>query len=350
MSRSKSTLFTIAALATGGLLAAPGAAQAQVYTPGYAPQYAPQYAPGYSYQPAPQVASYYYALTPGQLDEILAPIALYPDPLLASVLAASTYPQQLNQVAISLRANPNIDDNYINAQPWPDAVKVLAHYPDLITFMTARPDWTLALGAVFVEQQADVMNTIQRLRQEAQDCGTLYTTQQQQVVVNNNYIQILPAQPNVVYVPQYDPQVVYVRGRAPRDAIRFSGALRVTPNLVFDFDWAHHDLGVGARWDRGRPDHGRDFHPWQHDEHFGPRPVLPPAAVNRFNNDARRGYVPPPPGRAVFNNNDNRDDVRRAVERAQQSRPPQVFQNRGPSGPGDWGRNNNNGRFEDRNR
>lgn len=341
MTRTQSTLFITAALVTGGLLAMPSAAQAQICTPGYSPYQAPIYQSP-MYQPAPQVASYGYALTPEQIDQIMAPIALYPDPLLANILPASTYPQQLNEVATSMRANPNIDDNYINAQNWPEPVKVLAHYPELITFMTSRPDWTLALGALMVEQQGDAMDSIQRLRAEAQQCGTLYTTAQQQVVMDNSYIRILPAQPNVVYVPQYDPQVVYVRGRAPRDAVRFNAGFRVSPSLVFDFDWAHHDVGVGAHWDRGRPEHDRDFHPWQHDDHFG-RPALPPAAVNRFNNDARRGYVPPPPGRAVFNNNDNREAVRQAVQRAQQSRP--QFPQRNNDG-----RFDNGGRFEDRNR
>ena len=147
------------------------------YTPGYQPGYGYAQPPIYAPQPQPQVAGYAYALTPAQLDQLLAPIALYPDPLLADILPATTYPDQLNQVAISLRANPNIDENYINSQPWPDAVKVLAHYPDLITFMTSRPDWTTALGAAFTEQPGDVMDAIQRLRAEAQAAGALYSKQ-----------------------------------------------------------------------------------------------------------------------------------------------------------------------------
>jgi hypothetical protein len=301
------------------------------YTPGYPYQPAPIYTP----QPVPQVAGYAYALTPAQMDQLLAPVALYPDPLLADILPATTYPEQLNEVAISLRANPNIDDNYINAQPWPDAVKVLAHYPALITFMTSRPDWTTALGAAFTEQPGDVMDSIQRLRGEALAAGTLYTTPQQQVIASGGLIQIVPAQAGVVYVPQYDPTVVYVAGRAPHDALRFGGGWRIGPWLNFDFDWGHHDIGVGARWDHGHPDHDRDFHDWHRDDHVAPPPHLPPAVINRFNNDARRGFVPPPAQHPVFDTHENRADVQRADRRAREVHPgPVIVPHGAPARPG----------------
>ncbi len=340
--RLRSSLMCLAVVATTGFAAQ--SSFAQYYTPGYSPAYTPNYAPVYP-QPQPQqvVRTYAYALTPDQLDQLMAPIALYPDPLLADVLASATYLQQVNEAAISLRANPNIDDNYINAQAWPQSVKVLAHYPEIITLMTSQPDWTETIGAAFVEQQGDVMMSIQRLRSQAQAVGALYTTPQQQVVVNNNYIQVLPAQPGVIYVPQYDPRVVYVRGRDSRDAIRFGGGLKISPNFRLDFDWDHHALGVGVRWDSGRPVRDSNFRDWHRDDKFGGRPTIPPPVVNRFNNDARRGYVPTPPP-PVFNSSQNRSDVNRADQRAQQSRPglysnpnpvyaPQR-DNRAPGGPG----------------
>src|SRR5580658_9987616 len=111
--------------------------------------------------------------SPDQLDNLLAPIALYPDPLLAQVLLAATFPDQVAEAARFCRGGANPDD--IDTQPWDVSVKAVAHYPTVI-YMADNLDWTTALGQAYINQSADVMAAVQRLRQEARDAGNLATT------------------------------------------------------------------------------------------------------------------------------------------------------------------------------
>ena len=161
--------------------------------------------------PAPQ------PLTAAQLEQLVAPIALYPDPLLAEVLMASTYPLDIVQAERWLERNKKLKDDHLKAevdkQPWDESIKSLVATPDVLTMMSTKIDWTRKLGDAVVAQQADIMDAIQRLRAKAQANNKLITTKEQTVSVkqveNRQIIAIEPTEPNNVYVPYYDPAVVY---------------------------------------------------------------------------------------------------------------------------------------------
>lgn len=147
------------------------------------------------------------------LDQILAPIALYPDSLLAQVLMASTYPLEVVEAARWLKDNSNLKDsdldNAIKDKDWEVSVKSLVHFPQVLQMMSDKIEWTEKVGDAFLAQKDDVMNTVQNLRAKSKDAGNLKTTTEQKVVVADKIIEILPANPEVVYVPMYDPAVVY---------------------------------------------------------------------------------------------------------------------------------------------
>ena len=179
-----------------------------------------------------------------ELDELLAPIALYPDPLLAQVIPASTFVDQLDEASRVLGGRS--DDNLIASQNWDVSVKSVAHYPQVLQMMVQKIDWTTAVGQAYVNQSTDVAKSIQRLRAEAKAAGSLVTTQQQQIIVEGQVIKIVPAQPQVIYVPQYNPQVVYVdddddgvsTGAAiAATAIAFGAGLAIGAWLNNDWDW-----------------------------------------------------------------------------------------------------------------
>ena len=150
-----------------------------------------------------------------QLDALLAPIALYPDALLAQTLMAATYPLEVVAAARWLDdpANKNLTGDALAqalaAQTWDPSVKSLVPFPQVLAMLNGKLDWTQQLGYAFATQQADVMNSVQRLRQQAQAAGYLKTTEQQRVVVEKSIIVIEPANPQTVYVPVYSPTVVY---------------------------------------------------------------------------------------------------------------------------------------------
>lgn len=153
------------------------------------------------------------ALSQGQLDAIMAPVALYPDPLLSKILIASGYPDQVLEASKWRKENPGMTgdtlDRAVAAQPWDDNVKALVLVPGILDMMSGQQDWMYQVGGAFVNQQADVMASVQRLRHQARVNGSLVTTEQQRIVEERNVIIIEPAQPDVVYVPYYDPRVVY---------------------------------------------------------------------------------------------------------------------------------------------
>ena len=142
-----------------------------------------------------------------ELDDLMAPIALYPDPLLAQILPAATFVDQVMQAAAWLKRNNNAA--LITSQPWDSSVMAVAQFPDVLFRMADYPDWTTSLGQAYVAQQSDVSASIQRLRQEARTRGALITTPQQIVAVQEGFVTILPAQPNVIYVPVYSPAAVW---------------------------------------------------------------------------------------------------------------------------------------------
>ncbi|HBK08548.1 MAG TPA: DUF3300 domain-containing protein [Acetobacteraceae bacterium] len=150
-----------------------------------------------------------------QIDALLAPIALYPDALLASVLMASTFPLQVVSAGrwIEDPAHKSLSgeelSKAIEPQTWDPSVKSLVPFPSVLALLNSNLDWTQQLGYAFADQQAAVMNSVQRLRVQAQAAGNLKTTEQQTVRVEKETIIIEPAQPTVVYVPSYNPTAVY---------------------------------------------------------------------------------------------------------------------------------------------
>src|ERR1035437_3625264 len=140
-------------------------------------------------------------ISEAQLDQLLGPIALYPDPLIAQILPASTLPTQI--VLADRYVSGGGDPNQIDQQPWDPSVQALARYPTVLKWMDDNLNWTTDLGQAFLYQQQDVMGSIQRLRTSANNVGNLQSTPQQQVVNDGGYIQIVPADPQVIYVPVY---------------------------------------------------------------------------------------------------------------------------------------------------
>jgi hypothetical protein len=194
--------------------------------------------------------------TSEDLDDLLAPIALYPDPLIAQILPAATFIDQIDEAARYVRQygrSARIDD-----QPWDVSVKAVAHYPDVLFMMDQKSDWTASLGQAFINQQQEVMDAIQRLRAEAEAEGNLTSTPQQQVINQDGYISIVPAEPEVVYVPQYDPQVVYVESSPSYGFISFGIGLAIGAWLDRDCDWHgrrvfYHGWQGGGWISRARP-------------------------------------------------------------------------------------------------
>ena len=153
--------------------------------------------------------------SPEQLDAVLAPIALYPDQLLTQVLMASAFPDQVTAAEAWCQApgNKALQGDALTAAlaplPWDPSVKSLVPFSQVLATMTSQPDWLQQLGYAMSVQQPAVMESVQRLRRQAQIAGQLNSTPQQQVSTQGSAIVIEPAQPNVVYVPAYNPAVVY---------------------------------------------------------------------------------------------------------------------------------------------
>ena len=155
--------------------------------------------------------------SPDQLDSLVAQIALYPDPLLAQVLAASTYPLEIVQAQRWLKANPKLQGEELTKaaakQPWDASVQALVAFPQALVLLDANIQWTTELGNAFLDQQTDVMDAVQRMRMKAKNAGKLETTKEQKIEVKTveqkTIVEIQPANPQVIYVPQYQPTVVY---------------------------------------------------------------------------------------------------------------------------------------------
>src|SRR3984885_1812818 len=161
---------------------------------------------------APQ-APPYTQQTPDQLQQLVAPIALYPDSLVAQILAASTFPEQVVEADRWLQANPDMKGDAlgqaVDPQPWDPSVKALTAFASVLGNMDKNLSWTSSLGDAYYNQQQDVMDAVQVMRQRAQQAGNLRTTPQQTVTTQGSTVVIQPANPEVVYVPAYDPWVVY---------------------------------------------------------------------------------------------------------------------------------------------
>ena len=148
-----------------------------------------------------------------ELDQMLAPIALYPDSLLAQILMAATYPLEVVVADRWAKANKNLKGDQLNDaldnKDWDPSVKALVPFPQVLSMMSERLEWTQKLGDAFLDQQDEVMDTVQKLRAKAEAAGNLKDTEEQKVIVKEKIIVIEPAQPEVVYVPVYNPIVIY---------------------------------------------------------------------------------------------------------------------------------------------
>ena len=156
-------------------------------------------------------------MPPQQLDDLVAPIALYPDPLVGEVLAASTYPMEIAEAEQWVRDHPNWKPSKLmdkaKKQNWDPSVQGLVAFPDVLARLTQNIGWTTQLGNAFLAQQADVMQAVQRMRAEAEAKGTLHSTPQETVTTQNQggqtAIDIEPANPDVWYVPNYNPAYMW---------------------------------------------------------------------------------------------------------------------------------------------
>jgi len=157
------------------------------------------------------------AFKPEELEQVLAPIALYPDSLLTQMLMASTYPLEVVQADRWAKQNPTVKDaaltKALESQSWDASVKSLVNFPPVLAMMSEKLDLTVKIGDAFIGQQQDVMATIQKLRAKAQETGNLKTTAEQKVVMEpqgpTQVIVIEAADPKVVYIPTYPPTVYY---------------------------------------------------------------------------------------------------------------------------------------------
>jgi hypothetical protein len=201
-----------------------------------------------------------------ELDQMLAPIALYPDSLVAQILMASTYPLEVVQAERWAKQNKDLKGDALTTalekQNWDPSVKSLINFAQVLSMMNEKLDWTQKLGDAFLAQQKEVMDTVQKLRKKAHDAGNLKTTKEQKVIVEKETIIIQPASPQVVYVPAYNPVVVY--GAWPYPAYppyyyyppgyvattaAFSFAAGVAVGAAWGYawgncNWGHNDIDV----------------------------------------------------------------------------------------------------------
>ena len=216
-------------------------------------------------QPAPAQSSdgpAYQTQSPEQLQQLVAPIALYPDSLVAQILAASTFPEQVVEADRWVQNHPDLKGDAlaqaVDQEPWDPSVKALAAFPSVLGNMDKNLSWTSSLGDAYYNQQQDVTDAIQVMRQKAEQAGNLSSTQQQTVTTQGSTIVIEPAAPDVVYVPAYDPWVVYGPGIVawpgwyPYPGIWFGG-----PHLFFG-------VGFGIGYFGG---YGWGWHHWGYDWH-----------------------------------------------------------------------------------
>lgn len=211
-----------------------------------------------------------------QLDALTAPVALYPDALLAQVLMAATFPQDVQAAAEWSKANANVKGDAavkaVASQPWDPSVQSLVAFPQVLATMESKPDWVAQIGNAFLAQPNDVMDSVQRLRAQAQKAGNLKTNEQQKVVVQpaastsaTQTIVIEPANPQVVYVPTYNPTVVYGAWPYPAyppvymppppgyaiasgfvSGLAFGAGVAVANSLWGGFSWGAHDVNINV--------------------------------------------------------------------------------------------------------
>ncbi|HTR43106.1 MAG TPA: DUF3300 domain-containing protein [Pseudomonadales bacterium] len=222
------------------------------------------------------------AFTDVQLDQLLGPVALYPDPLIAVMLPASTLPTQI--VMADRYVGNGGDPNQMDTQTYDQNVIALAHYPDVLKWMDDNLNWTTQLGQAFASQQQGVMNSIQRLRLQAYNLGNLQSTPQIQVINDNGYIEILPASGSNLYVPDYQPAQVYYQPAYGAPFITFSVGFVIGPWLCSDFNWHNHQV---VCWNHYYP----RPHGWWHEPPSQRQAYFAAGHVNVWNPNNRGGII-----------------------------------------------------------
>jgi len=224
--------------------------------------------------PQDEQASTYTQQTPEALQQLVAPIALYPDSLVAQILAASTFPEQVVEADRWVQENPDLKGDAlghaVDQQPWDPSVKALTAFPSVLGNMDKNLSWTSSLGDAYYNQQQDVMDAVQVMRQRAQEAGNLKTTPQQNVTTQDSTIEIAPSNPDVVYVPAYDPWLVYGGpivawpGWYPYPGIWYGG-----PYLSFGVGFGiGYFGGFGWGWNRWGFDWHNRYAIYNHERYF----------------------------------------------------------------------------------
>jgi len=266
-------------------------------------------APAPPAQPSPPAQ----ALSPDQLDTLVAPVALYPDALLSQVLVAATYPLEVAEAPQWLQQNRNLQGQQLMAaarqQNWDPSIQALVAFPDVINLLSSNIRWTTDLGNAFLAQQADVMNAVQRMRAQAKVAGKLNSNAQETVTTetqgDRTAIEIQPANPQVVYVPIYDPTVVYGPWWYPAyppyywyppgyvvgaPGLSFGLGVAVGAALWGGFDWGHHSVHINVT---NFNTFNRTTIPnptWRHDaDHRRGVPYYDPGVRQRFGQGPRPG-------------------------------------------------------------
>jgi len=274
-----------------------------------------------------------------ELDQLLAPIALYPDQLLTQVLMAATYPLEVVEAARLVQQNPDLQgdalDQEVAAKNWDPSVQSLAAYPQVLAMMNDNLEWTQRLGDAFLADQAQVMDTVQSLRQKALAAGNLQSTPQLSVATQDGDIVIDTPQPDVVYVPVYNPLLIYGPWWAPAYPPWFW-----CPPAIFVYPFCPvYTIGIifGAPWPIWYHHWG-----WAHPYWHGHRIVINPSN-NRFWSQARNTHLAPdgtwqhsPVHRrgVAYPNAPTRDRYQSVDPNAVRSRPGFRGYERAPSAPG----------------
>ena len=238
-------------------------------------------------------------LTEKQLENLVARIALYPDPLLAQILTSSTYWNEIPEAATwanehsYLKGDALADAIRADNLQWDPSVLALIPFPSVLNLMAQDLAWTEQLGSAVLTRRADVMDAVQRLRKKAREFGYLRTNPYCTVVENDGYIEIFPVNPAYIYVPTYDPLVVFA---APRPGFFIGGAIGWGPAVVitagfFPWGWAHPYFGWRAHaiffdatpWGRVWANRGYYFQPYAHPwvRPVGPRVEVHPHIAPR---------------------------------------------------------------------
>ena len=190
--------------------------------------------------------------TPEELDQMLGPIALYPDPLIAEILSAATFPDQI--VVADRYMQGGGDVNQVAQQPWDPSVQGMCHYANVLKWLDDNLQWMTQLGQAYTAQPSDVMDSVQRLRAQAQNLGNLPSTPEETVTDDNGDIEIEPADADNIYVPDYSASTIYYQ---PGIFCTFGFGFPIGGWLIHDWDWHSHRM---IAWG---PQHPRPANWWR---------------------------------------------------------------------------------------